>query len=143
MATTEKTDAEKAGYMFDIETVRVPIPAGDSDRHLYEAKIMFTAPAGHSMKDIYGAVCAWILRGSKGKVEVLAEYGGGLKNKTLISPSGRKAMFNGTGVRGGMICTAFDNMAIPRKDTTILVIRKKQEAPKNESKKKVKRGTRS
>lgn len=132
MATKKKTDAEKAGYGFEIETVSVPIPEGDSPRHLYEAKIMFTAPAGYSMNDIYSSICAWVLHGSKGKAEVLAQYGGGLKNKTLCSPSGRKAMLKGNG-HAGMICTAFDNQSIPKKDTTILVIRKKE---------KVKRGTR-
>lgn len=114
--------SKKAGYAFDIESVDVPIPKGDSDRHLYEAKVMFTAPAGFSMNDIYGAVVAVLLHGSKGKFQPLSEYGGGLKNKTLMSPEGRKLS------RGaGMICTAFDNESIPKKATTIKVIRKKEE----------------
>lgn len=127
------SDAEKAGYAFPIETVSIPIPEGDSNRHLYEVKMMFTVPAGHSMNDVYAAVAAWVLHGSKGLAEVLVEYGGGLKNKTLMSPAGRK----GSSGRG-MICTAFENQSIPKKDTTIKVLRKKED-PK---KKAVKRGQR-
>ena len=128
-------------YVFDVETVKVPIPEGDSTRHLYEAKITFTAPAGFSVNEVFSAVCAWILHGSRGRVEVLAEYGGGIKNKTLISPRGRSAMLNGL-PRARVVCTAFEGAPIPRKDTEVLVVRKKQETQKNEPKKKVKRGTR-
>lgn len=118
---------------FEIETVTIPVPSGDSDRHLYEAKLLLTIPAGHSMSDVYGAIIAWILRGSHGKAEVLAEYGGGLKNKTLSSSAGRKA-FRGSGV----ICTAFDNKPLPKNDTRMLVMRektskKKTGAPKHVS----------
>lgn len=121
MATENPSpDAPADPFVFDIETVRVPLPTGDGPRHLYEAKICFTAPAGYSMNDIHAFVFAALLHGSKGKLEMLAQYGGALKNKTLMSPEGRKAS------RGmGMVCTAFENMPIPKKDTTIMVVRKK------------------
>lgn len=121
MATKDSSpEAPNDSFVFDIETVNVPIPQGDGPRHLYEAKICFTAPAGYSMNDIHAFVFASLLHGSKGKLEVLAQYGGGLKNKTLMSPAGRKASR-----RTGMVCTAFDNMPIPKSAETIMVVRKK------------------
>lgn len=121
MATQDSSpDSPTDPFVFDIETVNVPIPTGDGPRHLYEAKICFTAPAGYSMNDIHAFVFASLIHGSKGKLEVLAQYGGGLKNKTLMSPAGRKAS-NGR----GMICTAFDNMPIPKNAETVMVVRKK------------------
>lgn len=107
---------------FEIETVEVPVPRGDSPTHLYEVKLLLTAPAGHSMHHVFGAVISWILRGSYGQAEILAAYGGGLKNKTLMSVEGRKAFQSG----GRVICMAFDNQPLPKGDSMMLVMREKR-----------------
>ena len=117
-ARTPKKAPEK---QFEVEVVDVPIPKGSDERHLYEMKFCFTAPAGYSMDDVYRATLVWLLRGGEKKLEVLAEYGGGLKNKTLTDPRTRDGFVGG----GRMYCTAFDNESIPKTATAIKVMRVK------------------
>ncbi len=131
--------AKKKPRQFEIETVDVPIPTGDGELHLIEAKMLVLMPAGYSLQKLQGVLYSCLLRGAHGELMISAEYGAAMHNKTLQSSGGRAAYVQN--YNPSVICTGFDNKKLPKGVSTIKVLREK--LPKSPARaKKVKSGTR-